>query len=983
MGLFKDKQGGIIELDDEFGRGQGYEEVGDSALTDLSSQQAADQIGKERGLLGTINAGLLEGASAVSLGTSDFVLSSALTDSERKRAYAERQAHPGAAAVGGVVGSLAAAAAAPGSVLSRTPAGYLAGAATRGAEAARALGGVKALVGVAAVSGAEAAAQNAGMYLGDLALGDRELTAEGMAGAIGTGFAFGSAGGAVAHGIEHGTIAARRLFSKTADATENAVKAAESAWSREGAEIMNANDEVASMAQRQLDEIAVSKAEAASSVARKQAELVQAKAAARGAVDEVPAPIGSVADEAAPVAKSVDEAIPTSAKAHEPFEPAPVSKSEPHPSTSAEPTATPSTAASESTTRLERELGEMKARVNTGESITDLNAVRKARGGIVNPEAIAPLGNKIAQTESKLTEALNEFQAAKADMHSLLERQLGATKQGLDAGRSLPELNAMRAAQEPIGLAEARAAGTVVEAKPLEHAYEDALGELHGARNITDREAAAAKVADIERKIDLRDTGKASTLDDIHDAAQTMSRYEKASAKLTEAVGDGVPDVAKKAADALGHADDEATRKMMDRMTRHADDTSNGVLTKKAAKERVAQLKAEKETASIKLAEIKATEAEHRATLKSAQAKSKAQNEAAAKAADAVSLSTPGAAKAAESGGKKLSFADKLAGVGEAVEMIGGIPGMPKPSDLPVVGPLLGMYLKFRAYKAIAGRLTGRIPATAEAKAASLASRTKDRVAKSVDRMLGVVAEKAPLARSPIARGTAILGKQIFDTGEPGPGKDAAPNELAAHRIREIAAYAANPRAIIETVRRELAEIRDPDLIKAAEDNEIRKWQWLDSKNPKEPPPSPLGGKPWKPSPSQVAQLARRLTVIDDPVSAFEAVEQKCITPDDAETIRATSPKLFAMAQSRLVEKAADVKDPPPYAQRMRMSLLFDVPLDRSLEPATLALLQTAHVPTTSPASPAPATPPTPSVAGSTNLTAMYQTVADRRAAAR
>src|SRR4029079_15942311 len=74
-----------------------------------------------------------------------------------------------------------------------------------------------------------------------------------------------------------------------------------------------------------------------------------------------------------------------------------------------------------------------------------------------------------------------------------------------------------------------------------------------------------------------------------------------------------------------------------------------------------------------------------------------------------------------------------------------GIPGIPRPHDIPVIGPLLSAYLKYRAFRAAAGRFMGRIPATAETKAAELAARTRDGIARSMDRSLGLI-ERNPTA---------------------------------------------------------------------------------------------------------------------------------------------------------------------------------------------------------------------------------------------
>ena len=122
--------------------------------------------------------------------------------------------------------------------------------------------------------------------------------------------------------------------------------------------------------------------------------------------------------------------------------------------------------------------------------------------------------------------------------------------------------------------------------------------------------------------------------------------------------------------------------------------------------------------------------------------------------------------------------------------------------------------------------------------------------------------------------------------------------------------------------------------------------------------------------------LAQRLSVINDPASAF--VDP---TPAKAETVKAVYPALLKMAQEWLIERVADSKHPVPYASRLRNSLLFDVPLDDSLQPDHAAVLATAHAPSpiTDAAAPQPG-PPQASIAPGTNLSSVYRTGIERRA---
>lgn len=243
-----------------------------------------------------------------------------------------------------------------------------------------------------------------------------------------------------------------------------------------------------------------------------------------------------------------------------------------------------------------------------------------------------------------------------------------------------------------------------------------------------------------------------------------------------------------------------------------------------------------------------------------------------------------------------------------------------------------------------------------------------------------------PLARSvtvatarPIADALRV---RLFDDGSEPPPKDAPAPVLAAARARELAAAVANPQAAVDGVRRQLASISDPTLIAAAEQAHLRRLQYLHDQAPKEPPPSPLSKVRWTPSPSETAIFANRCAAAANPGEVLEQLSAGTITREGAETLRACYPKLFGQVQQRLMDRAAELKTDVPYAQRIKMSVLFDAPLDPSMNPATIASLQTAHA-TSSPAAPTQTQPPTPSIAGHVDLTALYQTPSDRRAARR
>lgn len=463
-------------------------------------------------------------------------------------------------------------------------------------------------------------------------------------------------------------------------------------------------------------------------------------------------------------------------------------------------------------------------------------------------------------------------------------------------------------------------------------------------------------------------------LEDISRHVEAIADYERSSAKLAKALGDDAHPVSRQLAEQLEKAESEAMRKFTDRQIRALEDAEtfgpweqNGPAYL-SPKERVKWAKARTSEAEAEFAELKMRETE-----------AKRDHDVAKRTLDErkKAFGKPDTDDTPAPKGRLGKAAD----VAAAVEMV-GMPGMPKASDIPVIGPLLGAYLKFRGVKAIMSRMSGRVPATGDTKMAALAAQTKERIAKSIDRALNIAEKGTDIGTKHAGKLAGVLAARVYDDGEPDAPKGAGLPELAATRMREISAYVSTPGAIERDVRRELAGVSDPDLIAAVEKHRRAMFEYLLGQMPKIPEQSPLNKAPWRPSPAEAASFARRLEAANDPAGVWERVahEQAMITLEAAQTLRAVYPSLFGLAQRRLLEQATRVQQTVPYQTRLKMSLLYDVPLDGPV--ARIHTIQTAFAGSAAPApgGPAPGQPPTPAIANPTNLTSLYQTTADRRA---
>lgn len=654
----------------------------------------------------------------------------------------------------------------------------------------------------------------------------------------------------------------------------------------------------------------------------------------------------------------------------------------------------PSAAASAATDTLTGQLRGTANKLGAGEDLVAMGAPARAEYVAAKAERTA------AAAEHFRGQALAARDAAAATAPAPahdLETLLRGSNYALEQGATMREMaQAEAAVRRQLG----EAAGHPLSVRSLEQAHDAAVERAAAATESAERTAATADAKAIEQQ--LTAVGKRpGAVEDVAAAAPVVTRYERAAAKLTETLGDAAPPAAREAAQTFRAAEDAAERKTLDRTTRAIDEhvTTGHATTGPAAATRppatsAAEYNAKRQAAGLpdalarppkpgagpEVAAARSTKLRADADLARARA---AETEArmgsdAAKRRATETRTTAEAARPQSAAAPSSKLGSVLTAVAAAGEL--GVPGIPHPHDIPVIGPLLSLWTKYRIAKAMVGRFAGRVAATGDTRAAALAARAKDKIAAAVDRTLGLAAEVAPKLRRPIVLTATVLGHRLIDDGEPDAPKGASAQQLAAVRIREISAAATRPELVTAMVRKQLGSVADPDLIAAAEKVLQQQFQALAQTMPKLPPDNPYAKTQFTPSLAAAAELAQRIGVMHDPATAFNNP-----TPAKADALASFYPKLFAFGQQRLAERAAELEHPMPYRQQLQATLIFRVPVASAMDPGRLAVLQSAHAAIRADITPAPSapppSPPPPSVAGPTNLNQMYQTSADRRAA--
>lgn len=499
-------------------------------------------------------------------------------------------------------------------------------------------------------------------------------------------------------------------------------------------------------------------------------------------------------------------------------------------------------------------------------------------------------------------------------------------------------------------------------AKRLEVEHAQALGQMNRKTIMDAVLDGKQSVADIERL-----SGRKLSADELIDMSREQSLGvidDAKEAKLREMMGERV--IKPAAAEAAPAAAPEA-----------AAPAAEGPPVADIAKEAVNQAapSAKKQPIGAAINE-NATRAAH------GEQKAMAAYEAAPEKALAATQAVPTLAEKAA--GKFGKVADVAAALEAARAM--GIPGIPDVRDIPVVGPLLSMYLKARAARAVWSRMGGRIPESVEAKIATKSAELRDRAAHAVDTALGLTGKGAMAVRGVASASAPKAGDAIMHALYPSPdGKKAATpanvREAAAMRATELAAATSSPDALKAAVRAQVPT-SDADLGEAIQAAITRKLAYLQKAAPPIPPPDPMNRKPPPVSTAAATAFARVVRVAEDPVSALHDLAAGTLTSDQADALKAIYPRLYGEVQSRVFAQAAKFGSEIPYRTRVRLSVLFGAALDPSI--GSIASLQAdqppaQELPSATPSA-QPPQPPVPSVAGAPNLTALYQTGADKRA---
>jgi hypothetical protein len=263
--------------------------------------------------------------------------------------------------------------------------------------------------------------------------------------------------------------------------------------------------------------------------------------------------------------------------------------------------------------------------------------------------------------------------------------------------------------------------------------------------------------------------------------------------------------------------------------------------------------------------------------------------------------------------GKTLgAVRDRLAPVRQIGDVVTGVAGMaevagmavdtglPRASDLPVVGPLLGYYLKYKGFKA-AAKGTGLIPATKATQAATGVNQVESSLRGKVGSLATGTLKRASakLAEPPVAGAAAKIARVLA----------LSPADAAVTAASEMDGTTSAVQA-------------------AAARTAARAVEYLQQNAPRDPLPGRAAYMPtWEPPRQEAMRFERQLAAVEDPEAAIELALVDPFAVVELDAVRSVYPSLYQQVRVDLMDHADQLADQLSLAQMEALGHQFELPL--------------------------------------------------------
>ncbi len=223
---------------------------------------------------------------------------------------------------------------------------------------------------------------------------------------------------------------------------------------------------------------------------------------------------------------------------------------------------------------------------------------------------------------------------------------------------------------------------------------------------------------------------------------------------------------------------------------------------------------------------------------------------------------------------------------------------------------------------------------------AQMAQATGKAIARIEMAMEKLASKAAKASRRSVPGVGAVLKAASFGDSEETKADNVS---LFKRRSGELAQAMSDPMSTQQRIHDNLADIRavHPMVADHMEIQGMKTLGFLYDKMPKDPGTiMSLGRSRWVPDDLAVAKWSNYVRAAADPTSVIEDAANGTLNPQGAEVLRVLYPATFTEVQKRLWERMPELQENSTYDQRVRLSILFAVPLESSMDPKMKRFVQ-------------------------------------------
>jgi hypothetical protein len=240
-----------------------------------------------------------------------------------------------------------------------------------------------------------------------------------------------------------------------------------------------------------------------------------------------------------------------------------------------------------------------------------------------------------------------------------------------------------------------------------------------------------------------------------------------------------------------------------------------------------------------------------------------------------------------------------------------------------------------------------------------LAEQAMKRTAEAMDKLPEVLSRMSEKVKVPASSLSSAAVLRLM-TGDAEVKNESADKRL--ERFTEKAAiWAADPGKFSDKISEIVSPISNngaPEIGAAFNQKLSQAFGYLWSELPKaDRPQSPFQKKrTFKPTVQQMHAFEQKAQVVFDPFSVVSELEKGTLSRNHVMALQSVYPKIYEMIRRKVQETAIGGAKPLSYAQRIKLSLLLDQPLDPSLQPEAITGMQATYFKKDETAPEAPAT---------------------------